>query len=172
MCVMEFEFAEAKADKTDSLRDFESESKASPNQKEPDWAIFLQTTVRYLKYSMEVRRQLNERNLNTKFVVEATDHMPGALLTFKDRDIIVTQLSMEDSADKTKWDGKISGKGEEIFHYFLGEFGRVRPLLTGKLKPTRLLNLLKMDFFVKLAVGFFNVNKSFAKGIYYKFYPK
>ncbi len=170
MCAMEFVFAEA--DKPESLRDFDSETLESVKQKEPNWAIFLQTTVRYLKYSKEVLRQLEQRDLNTKFVVEATDHMPGALLTFKDKDIIVTQLSMADSGDKTKWDGKISGKGEEIFHYFLGEFGRVRPLLTRKLKPTRLLNLLKMDFFVKLAVGFFNVNKPFAKAIYYKFYPK
>ncbi len=160
------------SDIKESLRSFEDESGKPINQKEPNWAIFLQTTVRYLKSSVAVRNQLEQRDLKTKFVVEATDHMPGALLTFKDKDIMVTQLSMEDSGDKTKWDGKISGKGEEIFHYFLGEYGRVRPLLTRKLKPTRLLNLLKMDFFVKLSVAFFNGNKSFATAIYYKFYPK
>ncbi len=159
-------------DKPEALRCFETEGMEAAKQKEPGWGIFIQTTVRYLKNSMEVRHQLQQRDLKTKFVVEATDHMPGALLTFKDKDITVTQLSLEDSQDKTKWDGKITGTGEEIFNYFLGTYGRIRPLLTRKLKPTRLVNLLKMDFFVKAVVAFFNGNKSFAKAIYYKFYPK
>ncbi len=159
-------------DDNEPLRSFETESMVPARHKEPDWGAFIQMTVRYLKYSREVRRELQERNVNVRFVVEAIDHMPGAMLTFKDKDITVTQLSKEDAQDKTKWDGKISGKGDIIFFYFLGDYGRVRPLLSGKLKPTRLIKLLKMDFFVRLAIAFFNENRSFAKAIYYKFYPK
>jgi len=133
------------------------------------WPLFISLTTQYLKNAKEVRAALKKRDLVARLVVEATDASPAALLTIKNHDIFVDSLSAEDAKDKTKWDGKISGSAQMLFYYFTGDLGLIRPLLFGKLKATRLLNLLKMTFFVKLSQKVFKHNISFARAIWGKF---
>jgi aldehyde:ferredoxin oxidoreductase len=135
---------------------------------------FLTSALNYIKNTREVREGLNKRDLNIRVALIAPDLPNGALMVFKDHKIDVEPLGKEDWENPNKWDAKIEAEAQVFFDYFMGRIGTVRPVLFRKLVttpfPSGAFKLLKILWFIKLAIKFYSNNTSLAEAMFYKFY--
>jgi len=135
---------------------------------------FMASALNYIKDSKNVREGLRKHNLNIRLALIAHDLPNGALLVFKDRKVDVEPLGPEDWENPNKWDVKITGEAKVFFDYFMGRLGAVRPVLFRKLVtvpyPLGAFKLLKVLWFINLAIKVYSNNTSQAEAMFYKFY--
>ena len=134
-------------------------------------AGFIFMSMNYMKNTKPMRENLAKKNLNFNMVLEATDYPYAALLKFHDHQLEIVAIDEPNLSDKSKWDVKIISTAPLFFDFFMDRLGTIRPILTGKLKLKKMLNILKVFWFVRLSLKFFNKHQSTSEAMFRKLYP-
>lgn len=137
------------------------------------FAGFLILAQMYVRNTPAMQNSLKEHNVNLRLLLNAPDFPNPVLIYFHDHKIELISCSPEVSKIKSKWDARLTAPAEVFLEYFLGNMGIIRPLLLLKIKVDSLfsmLKLLKIIWFIKINIGFFQNNRTLARAVFWKMY--
>ena len=134
-------------------------------------ANFLFVALNYVKNVAAVQKHLKKKDLDFVMVLNAEDWPnPGAIL-FRDHELTVKAIKPEDLKNKDNYDTMITATGQTFFDYFMHRIGIIRPILLGKMKVKGMLNILKVFWFILVALKVFSGNQTLSEAFFHQLYP-
>ncbi|MHA1897630.1 MAG: hypothetical protein ACTSU2_09575, partial [Promethearchaeota archaeon] len=141
-------------------------------------AGFIYLSLFHFQRRKIIRDNLKKRNLVFKLILRSNDFAPDVLLYFtpyeiKTYSMPTTPSGANEDIHNFKYDAMMIADSETFVNYFIGRYGAIMPILTGKVKVKKMLKVMKLLWFIKEMHKYFKDNLPYAMGVYktlYKYY--
>lgn len=128
-------------------------------------ARFLFMAMSYIKNTKKMKEMLEKKDIYFRLALEAPDWPNPCVLLFKNKQLNAIPISKEDLADKSNWDAKVIAPAENLLEYFLGGHVII-PILLRKLKVKGMMKIMKVLWFIQLALEFFAHKTTFSRATF------